>query len=76
MMSCRFFYSAEERCGAVRAHVHGHCTVCGQWALNYGDRWTHVGVPCKPRSDGKWVALHGARDTQFRAGWPTQEAAA
>mgnify|MGYP001056019765 CR=1 FL=1 len=76
-MKCMFFYNPELRCNITCPHVHGMCSACGDWAVTYFSRWTHVGEPCAPRRDGKWVAERGADlDVRFVAGRPRSEAAA
>jgi hypothetical protein len=74
-MTCLFFYTPEHRCDAIRAHIHGHCSACGDWAIDYRNRWTHVGEPCAARRLGKWVALHGTVEARFVAGTPVRAAA-
>lgn len=74
-MSCRFFFTPEHRCDAVRAHIHSYCSACGDWAIDYRNRWTHIGEPCAPRNLGKWVELHGATEVRFVAGTPERTAA-
>ncbi len=76
-MTCQFFFTPEQPCEAVRAHIHGVCSVCGEWAISYHrNRWTHVGEPCAPRRLGKWVADHGAVEARFVAGRTPERAAA
>jgi len=74
-MRCLFFYTLEQRCDVTGPHIHGTCSACGGWAINYWFRWTHVNEPCAPRREGKWVALHGDTNPTFVAGRPREEAA-
>lgn len=75
-MSCRYFYTPELPCEAIRAHIHGCCSSCGDWAIDYRNRWTHVGEPCAPRRDGKWTESRGAIEVRFVAGRTPERAAA
>lgn len=75
-MKCWHFCNPEHRCDAIRPHIHGYCSACGEDAIDYRNRWTHVGEPCAPRRLGKWTESHGATEVRFMAGRTPERAAA